>query len=180
MHDQVCLLCVRLTRLPDSMSSHTCRSWAARHNTWLLNLIDAERWSLFFSFTCVCSESATSTSSLSPEDFWPALSGPFARGHELSCGSARHDSPCSTAGLSCKLCMQDLAHARLSHPPALLAPPLDNLSARCSMSMVALRYAVIFTQAAGIMQAKAHADDMKMCQAAYADTECSSQQDCCC
>ena len=32
------------------------------------------------------------------------------------------------------------------------------------------------------MQTKAQlnlADDMKMCSAAYADTECSSQQDCC-
>jgi len=106
------------------------------------NLMDAKRCGLFFPFTFVCSEWATRAASLSPEDFWPALSGPVARGHELSCGFARHGSPCSTAGLSCKLCMRGLAHALLSHLPTPLAPPLDTPSARCSMSMVASHYIV--------------------------------------
>ena len=147
--------CVRLTRLPDSVSSHICTSCAAQYDTWLLNLIDAEKCSLFCSFIFVCSEWASSTARLSPEDFWPALSGPVARGHELSCGFARRDSPCSTAGLSCTLCMQDHAHALLSRLPAPLAPPLDTPSVHCSMSMMALHYIVysiyfhVVTQASG-------------------------------
>ena len=69
-----------------------------------------------------------------PAGFWPAQSALAPIGHEQSCGSAGHGSPCSTAALSYRLCTPDHARARQSHLPGQLAPLPGSPSAHCAAS----------------------------------------------